>query len=85
MDVPKDLSPENAIKTAYDFARNLRYSGAVDEHLDEHLTQWVEPFASTLLYRYLRAGFVAGYNCDKLPWRREIDAVPPPTQDQSAS
>jgi hypothetical protein len=75
LDVPKDISPENAIKLAYDFARDLRYRGAADGQLAMHLTQWVEPFASTPLYRYLRAGFIAGYNCDTLPWRREIEAT----------
>ncbi len=74
MDVPPNLSPENAIKLAYDFARNLRFQGAVDEHLNAQLVQWVESYVDSPLYIYLRAGFRAGYVFEILPWRREIEA-----------
>ena len=69
------VSPELAIKIAYDFGRRLRSEGAQEADLSRELEKWVErPYRDTPLILYIRGGFVAGFNFAALPWRREIEA-----------
>jgi hypothetical protein len=73
--VNSTTSPEQAIKIAYDFARNLRINGVAAADLPHLLANNVEkPYSACRLLIYLRAGFVAGFDGQALPWRREIEA-----------
>jgi len=75
VEILKQTSPELAIKIAYDFARGLRIKGAQEDALSSLLDTWVNtPFEHNELLRYIKAGFIAGFRFESLPWKRQIDA-----------
>lgn len=74
--ITENLSPELAIKMAYDFARRLRMTGWTESDFPECLGRLVEAhYCASPLLIYIRAGFSAGYFYDSLPWRRQIEAT----------
>jgi hypothetical protein len=73
--INENVSPELAIKLAYDFARSLRATSAPEADFAENVQKLVEtPYAGSPLLLYIRAGFKAGYFYETLPWRRQIEA-----------
>ena len=76
VEILKNTSPELAIKIAYDFGRSLRMKEADGDGLPALLNKWVTvPFGESPLHKYIKAGFLAGFNFDSLPWKRRIDDV----------
>lgn len=74
MEIDGNTSPELAIKIAYDSARRMRNGGADPDTLPNLLKEFVEdPYRTSTLLTYIRAGFCAGFRCEGLPWRRQID------------
>lgn len=76
VEILKNTSPELAIKIAYDFGRSVRMKEADGDNLPTMLKQWVTvPFSDNPLHKYIKAGFLAGFNFEPLPWKRRIDDV----------
>ena len=74
VEILKNTSPELAIKIAYDFGRSLRMKEADASNLPALLNKWVTvPFEDNPLKKYIKAGFLAGFNFQPLPWKRQIE------------